>query len=97
MKLSNAQLVARLEYAATLSSWDNVHNEMKAAMTGLIRRGLAFRRQDDERFDLTDEGRDVLNGNKCLFKGEWRSGSGVTKLVEGAEYWVDQWNQKIPK
>jgi hypothetical protein len=99
MKLTTPQLVARLEYADSLYSWLNVHAEMKAAMTGLIRRGLAVRRQSDEAFNLTDEGRQFLEANKALFSGGFHNEAGpyIHKIVAGAEYWTDAWSQQIPK
>ena len=95
--LTHAQLVARLEYASTLCSWLNVHDKMKPAMVGLIRRGLAVRRSSDEALMFTDEGHELLEANKHLITSHWQSGAGLNAIVEGAQYWLDQWNQKIPK
>ena len=98
MKITTAQLVARLQYASGLCSWLNVHAEMKTAMAGLIKRGLASRRQTDEAFDLTEKGFDMLKANMALLSGGYHDASGayVPTVVEGAKYWTDAWNQKIP-
>lgn len=98
MKLTTAQLVARLEYASVLCSWLNVHALMKPAMAGLMKRGLASRRQSDEAFTLTEEGEDMLKANKAMLSGGYHDASGVyvPTVVEGAKYWTDEWNQKIP-
>ena len=95
-KLTHAQLIARLEYASHLCSWNNIHPEMKPAIAGLVRRGLAERRLRDSALILTDEGEDLLDANKHLITSHHQSGSGKNALVEGAQYWLDQWNQKIP-
>jgi len=97
VKLTHAQLVARLQYASSLCSWLNVHDPMKPSMVGLIRRGLARRSRDDESFTLTDEGWELLTSNKRLITGRWQSGAGLNAIVAGAQYWLDRWNQKLPR
>ena len=98
MKLTTAQLVARLQYANHLCSWNNVHLEMKSAMRTLIKNGLAERRGDDNAFVLTEEGEAMLDANKALMSGGHHDASGayVPVVVEGANYWTDKWSQKIP-
>lgn len=98
MKLSTAQLVARLHYAAHVGSWNNIHAEMKPAMRALIKKGFAERRDDSNAFYLTAEGEQIIEENKALMSGGKHNDEGayVPVVVEGAKYWTDAWNQKIP-
>jgi hypothetical protein len=98
MKLTNAQLVARLYYAANVCAWGNVHPEMKPAMRGLIKRGLAERWGEANAFGLTEQGEEILNANKSLLIGGCHDDAGayVPVVIDGAKYWTDQWQQQIP-
>lgn len=98
VKITTIQVVARLLYADSLCSWLNVHDEMKPAMSGLVRMGLAVRRFRDETFKVTDAGKELISANKKLISGGYqdKDGAYVHKTVKGARYWIDQWRQQIP-
>lgn len=95
--MKHAQLIARLEYVSHLASWLHTHAEMKPALVGLMKRGLVYRDKSDEAIGLTEKGQKMLDNNKHLISAEkWQNGQGYNTLVIGADYWTDQWNQKIP-
>jgi hypothetical protein len=81
MKTPVAQIHARLEWASTLCSWKNVHDEMKPAVTGLVRRGLLTLRNTDKALTITPAGKEFLQ----------------THNSTGANFWTDAWSQKIPR
>lgn len=80
------QVVARLEWVSHLCSWLNVHDDMKPVVVGLMRRGLVVREKEDNALYLSEAGEAVLE----------KAGN-PSSPVDGAEYWVDQWKQSIPR
>lgn len=98
MKLSTAQLVARLHYAAHVGSWNNIHTQMKPAMRALIKKGFAERKDESNAFFLTEDGEQIIRENKALMSGGKHNAEGayMPVVVEGAKYWTDEWSQKIP-
>lgn len=92
------QLTARLVYASHLSSWRNIHPEMKPAVTGLLRRGFMERRKKDEALTLTSKGTEFLESQGIQLNPAKECADGTAeKLVPDADYWTDEWNQSIPK
>jgi hypothetical protein len=97
MKNTETQILARLVWAANLSSWLNVHPEMKSAVAGLVRRGLMERRRSDEALTLTAAGVEYLEAHNIPLNAAKESASGTAdKLVPTAKFWTDKWSQQIP-
>lgn len=94
---ASLQVLARLAYATHLCSWNNVHAEMKAAVTGLCRRGLMGRRGSDNALFLTSEGAEFLKRNGVPLNAAEEHTQGTAEaLFPSAEFWTDAWGQRIP-